>query len=70
MIKKIHPPTGTNIVCQNWQIEAVYRMIQHNLCSEVAEKPSETMIAVSSNNLSSVVVMVIPFLRVAKVIYN
>ncbi|MBA65018.1 MAG: urocanate hydratase [Candidatus Marinimicrobia bacterium] len=44
MIRKIQPPTGTDIVCRNWQIEAVYRMIQHNLCSEVAEKPSELIV--------------------------
>ena len=44
MVKEIHPPTGNDIVCENWQIEAVYRMIQNNLCAEVAERPSELIV--------------------------
>ena len=44
MVKEIYPPTGTDIVCDNWQIEAVYRMIQNNLCAEVAERPSELIV--------------------------
>ena len=44
MVKEIYPPTGTDIVCENWQIEAVYRMIQNNLCAEVAERPSELIV--------------------------
>jgi urocanate hydratase len=34
---EIHPPTGKKLTCKNWQIEAAYRMIQHNLSPEVAE---------------------------------
>jgi urocanate hydratase len=37
MRKEIHPPTGDKLTCRNWQIEAAYRMIQHNLSPEVAE---------------------------------
>jgi len=32
----VHPPRGTKLTCKNWQIEAPYRMIQHNLDPEVA----------------------------------
>ena len=42
--KKIHPPTGSKITCKNWQIEAAYRMIQHNVCNEVAEYPDELIV--------------------------
>ena len=35
--KKIYPPIGPKLKCKNWQIEAAYRMIQHNVCNEVAE---------------------------------
>lgn len=37
MRSEIHPPTGTTLNCKNWQIEAAYRMLQHNLSPEVAE---------------------------------
>jgi urocanate hydratase len=42
--KKIIIPTGKSITCKNWQIEAAYRMIQHNLSSEVAEMPEELIV--------------------------
>jgi len=42
--KKIYPPTGSKIKCKNWQIEAAYRMIQHNVCNEVAEYPEELIV--------------------------
>ena len=42
--KKIIPPTGSKIKCKNWQIEAAYRMIQHNVCNEVAEYPEELIV--------------------------
>ncbi len=42
--RKIIIPTGKKIVCQNWQIEAAYRMIQHNLSPEVAEVPEELIV--------------------------
>lgn len=44
MIRTVRPPIGKNITCENWQIEAAYRMIQHNLDPEVAEIPDELII--------------------------
>jgi len=40
----IKVPRGTQLTCKNWQIEAAYRMIQHNLDPENAEKPSELIV--------------------------
>ncbi len=40
----IHAPTGTKLSCKNWQIEAVYRMIQNNLDPDVAENPDELVV--------------------------
>ena len=44
MNRKIHPPRGTDLVCKNWEIEAAYRMIQHNLDPDVAELPDELIV--------------------------
>lgn len=44
MNRKIHPPTGSQLVCKNWEIEAAYRMIQHNLDPDVAELPDELIV--------------------------
>ncbi len=44
MKNKITPPLGTEITCENWQIEAAYRMIQHNLHPDVAEIPEELIV--------------------------
>ncbi|MED5426716.1 MAG: urocanate hydratase [Candidatus Neomarinimicrobiota bacterium] len=44
MSRTIHPPMGTKLTCKNWQIEAVYRMIQHNLDPDVAEIPEELIV--------------------------
>ena len=44
MSREIHPPTGTKLSCKNWQIEAAYRMIQHNLDPDVAEIPDELIV--------------------------
>ena len=44
MKRIIKPPRGNKITCKNWQIEAVYRMIQHNLDSNVAEDPQELIV--------------------------
>jgi len=44
MSRMIHPPTGKKISCKNWQIEAAYRMIQHNLDPDVAEVPDELIV--------------------------
>ena len=43
-MKSIHPPTGKRLICKNWQIEAAYRMIQHNLDPDVAEIPEELIV--------------------------
>lgn len=44
MRKEVHPPTGSQLNCKNWQIEAAYRMIQHNLSPEVAENWPELIV--------------------------
>jgi len=44
MKRKIIPPIGTKLNCKNWQIEAAYRMIQHNLDQNVAENPDELIV--------------------------
>ena len=40
----VHPPRGTELTCKNWQIEAAYRMIQHNLDPEVAGDPDNLIV--------------------------
>ncbi|MCE9635350.1 MAG: urocanate hydratase [Planctomycetes bacterium] len=40
----VHPPIGPELSCRNWQIESVYRMIQHNLDPGVAERPDELIV--------------------------
>ena len=35
----ITAPTGVQLSCKNWQIEAPFRMIQNNLDPSVAENP-------------------------------
>jgi len=44
MSRTIRPPKGSKITCKNWQIEAAYRMIQHNLDPNVAEYPQELIV--------------------------
>ena len=44
MKREIHPPTGNRLNCKNWQIEAAYRMIQHNLDPDVAELPDDLIV--------------------------
>ena len=44
MKRKIFPPIGPKLNCRNWQIEAAYRMIQHNLDQNVAENPEELIV--------------------------
>lgn len=44
MTREIHPPTGTELTCKNWLIEAAYRMIQHNLASDVAFDPENLIV--------------------------
>ena len=44
MNQKVKPPIGNQLNCKNWQIEAAYRMIQHNLDQNVAENPDELIV--------------------------
>ena len=43
-VRTIHAPRGTSLTCRNWQIEAVYRMIQNNLDPDVAERPEDLVV--------------------------
>ena len=43
-VRTIHAPLGTSLTCRNWQIEAVYRMIQNNLDPDVAERPEDLVV--------------------------
>ena len=43
-MRTVKVPRGTSLTCKNWQIEAAYRMIQHNLDPENAEKPQELIV--------------------------
>ncbi|MDA3843371.1 MAG: urocanate hydratase [Candidatus Kapabacteria bacterium] len=43
-MRTVTVPRGTELTCKNWQIEAAYRMIQHNLDPENAEKPGELIV--------------------------
>ena len=42
--REIHAPTGTQLTCKNWLIEAAYRMIQNNLDPAVAEAPDRLVV--------------------------
>jgi urocanate hydratase len=44
MSRIVHPPTGTQLHCKNWLIEAPYRMIQHNLDPDVAGDPENLIV--------------------------
>ena len=44
MKRIIKTPIGIKIKCKNWQIEAAYRMIQHNLDQDVAEIPEDLIV--------------------------
>ncbi len=44
MKRIIHAPTGTELSCKNWLIEAAYRMIQNNLDAEVAFDPENLIV--------------------------
>jgi urocanate hydratase len=43
-MRTVKVPRGTELTCKNWQIEAAYRMIQHNLDPENAEKPQDLIV--------------------------
>ncbi len=42
--REVHAPTGTQLTCKNWLIEAPYRMIQNNLDPAVAERPEDLVV--------------------------
>jgi urocanate hydratase len=44
MTRNIKAPTGTDLTCKNWLIEAAYRMIQNNLDAEVAFDPENLIV--------------------------
>src|SRR3954466_7875958 len=44
MTRTIKAPTGTELTCKNWLIEAAYRMIQNNLDSDVAFDPNNLIV--------------------------
>ncbi|MBX7056356.1 MAG: urocanate hydratase [Pyrinomonadaceae bacterium] len=44
MSRIIHAPTGTELSCKNWLIEAAYRMIQNNLDPDVAFDPDNLIV--------------------------
>ena len=43
-MRKVTVPKGTDLTCKNWQIEAAYRMIQHNVDPENAEHPEKLIV--------------------------
>ncbi len=42
--RTVKAPTGTELTCKNWLIEAAYRMIQNNLDPEVAFDPDNLIV--------------------------
>ncbi len=44
MKRTIKAPTGTELSCKNWLIEAAYRMIQNNLDADVAFDPDNLIV--------------------------
>jgi urocanate hydratase len=40
----VSAPRGLELTCKNWQIEAPFRMISHNLDPEVAEDPENLIV--------------------------
>jgi len=44
MKRTIHAPTGSQLTCKNWQIEAAYRMLQNNLDPAVAFDPDNLIV--------------------------
>ncbi len=43
-MRDVYPPTGTVKTCKSWAVEAMYRMIQHNVSPGVAEIPEELIV--------------------------
>src|SRR6187402_1634646 len=44
MKRVVTAPTGSELTCKNWLIEAAYRMIQNNLDPEVAFDPDNLIV--------------------------
>ena len=44
MPRTVKAPTGTQLTCKNWLIEAAYRMIQNNLDPMVAFDPEQLIV--------------------------
>lgn len=44
MTRTVKAPTGCELTCKNWLIEAAYRMIQNNLDAEVAFDPENLIV--------------------------
>ena len=44
MKRTVKSPTGTDLTCKNWLIEAAYRMLQNNLDPEVAFDPDNLIV--------------------------
>ncbi|MGB3254144.1 urocanate hydratase [Buttiauxella gaviniae] len=42
--RTVRAPHGTTLHCENWLIEAAYRMIQNNLDPDVAERPEDLVV--------------------------
>lgn len=42
--RPVHAPQGNQLSCADWQLEAVFRMIQNNLDPSVAENPNELVV--------------------------
>ncbi|MCG3133567.1 MAG: Urocanate hydratase [Planctomycetes bacterium] len=42
--RTVRAPRGTTLTCRSWQTEAPWRMIQHNLDPEVAERPEDLVV--------------------------
>src|SRR3954462_7518696 len=43
-VRRVKAPTGTELTCKNWLIEAAYRMIQNNLDHDVAFDPNNLIV--------------------------
>ncbi|ACS86418.1 urocanate hydratase [Musicola paradisiaca] len=44
LARVVRAPQGTELHCENWLIEAAYRMIQNNLDPDVAERPEDLVV--------------------------
>ena len=42
--RAVRAPQGTELHCENWLIEAAYRMLQNNLDPDVAERPDDLVV--------------------------